>query len=138
MIFYWDTSAVINACVCGRVLDRLEVETHVTRTHTLAEFFATMTGRGISVMDTDGPARFVMSPRDAVGWLRKFCARVQTVDLDTSETLDALDRGRDVLGGRVYDYCHAVVAAKATADIILTRNPDDFQTIAGQARIEWP
>ena len=141
MRVYWDTSAAINALVSAKVWDRLAVGEHFTRPHMLMEFFSTMTGRGISVLDAKGqPARFCMTGNDAAAWLRKFCEQVRSVDLDLNQTLDALDKaqGANVTGGRVYDYGHGLAAGLAQADVILTRNTSDFQDLKGAARLEWP
>jgi hypothetical protein len=138
---YWDTSAAINAIVSKQVWDRLSADEHFTRLHLFSEVFATMTGRGIPVKDALGnPARLVMSARDATAWLRKFSGKVNLVELDLAETLDALDQahGKGVQGGRVYDYGHAKAAAKSKADLILTRNTQDFQALVGSMRVEWP
>ena len=51
MTTYWDTSAAINAAISPEVFRRLENGKHVARLHLLAEFFATMTGRGVEIKD---------------------------------------------------------------------------------------
>jgi hypothetical protein len=142
---YWDTSAVINAAVSTRVMDRLDSGEHVTRLHTLAEFFSTMTGRGVLVRDDQGNvARVVFDPNDCASWLRKFAGKVQFDDLDKAELLNALDKAqsRSVQGTNVYDYWHVLVSAKAKADEILTRNTSHFeplnQAIKGCAKVQWP
>jgi hypothetical protein len=43
-----------------------------------------------------------------------------------------------VQGARVYDYGHALAAVKAGADVVLTRNPSDFEGLTGKAVIEHP
>ena len=57
---YWDTSAVMNAAVSAEGYAALDAGEHVTRTHTFAEFFNRMTGRGIRCLDADGNAREVV------------------------------------------------------------------------------
>ena len=125
---YWDTSAAINAAVSPEVNARLNSGEHVTRLHLLGEFFATMTGRGVEIIGQDGlPERMVFSPEDCSACL-----------------LDALDKAqaRGVVGPQVYDYWHVLVCAKAKADLVLSRNTDDFsrwnQAIGGQAKLAWP
>ncbi len=140
MRVYWDTSAAINAAISKPVWERLSKEEHFARTHLLSEFFSTMTGRGIAVLDAAGnPVRYVMSAKDASVWLRKFARRVSFVDLDAQETLDGLDEAtmKGVQGGRVHDYGHALSAIKAKADVILTRNPADFGGLSAIA-LEQP
>jgi hypothetical protein len=138
---YWDTSAAINAFVSAKVSTRLDSGEHYIRVHLLSEFFATMTGRGIPVKDADGnPAKLMLSPNDAATWLRKFCARVKVVDLDIEETLKALDEAqkKNVQGGKVYDFIHAVAADKIDSEKLLTRNAKDFVGLTEKARAEWP
>jgi hypothetical protein len=137
---YWDTSAAINALVSTEVWSRLNTGEHFARQHLFFEFFATMTGRGISVKDQSGnPARLVLTPQDAAIWLRGFRTKVKLIDLDDTETLDALDKAqvRNVQGGRVYDYGHALAAEKAQADALLTRNTDDFSGLT-EMPVNWP
>jgi len=141
MKVFWDTSAAINALVSPKVSDRLNTGEHFARLHLFAEFFATMTGRGIPVKDSAGNlARLVLTPSDAAQWLREFAAKVTFVELTAAETLDALDRAeqRSVQGGRVYDYGHSLAAEKADAEVLLTRNIADFKGLVSEARLEWP
>ena len=61
------------------------------------------------------------------------------VELSAVELLNGLDEaGSNVLGARVYDYGHALAAVKAGADVVLTRNPSDFEGLTGTAMIEHP
>jgi hypothetical protein len=138
---YWDTSAAINAFVSAKVSARLNNGEHCIRVHLLSEFFATMTGRGILAKDTDGnPTTVRLSPSDAATWLRNFCARVSVVDVGLQETLEALDTAqkKNVQGGKVYDFLHAVAADKIGAVTLLTRNAKDFAGLAQKAAAEWP
>ncbi len=83
MRFYWDTSAAINALISKAVWDRLSSQEHFARVHLLSEFFATMTGRGVCLVDPAGnPVRLVMSAQDAAAWLRRFAGHVTLVELD--------------------------------------------------------
>lgn len=141
MKVYWDASAVINAMISPKVEVRLQSDEHYTRPHAFAEFFATMTGRGITLPDANAnPTRFKMSAQDASAWLRTFARRVNLVDLDLPELLDGLDRAQElgVQGAGVYDYGHVLAAEKAKADVILTRNVADFTPLAGTTKVEWP
>jgi hypothetical protein len=138
---YWDTSAVINALVSASVWRRLESGQHVTRLHTLYEFYSTVTGRGIKVTDQNGAKiPYTLSPSDAAAWLRNFSARVQIADLNLPQTLDGLDQGsaKGIQGAMVYDYGHSLAADLANADLLLTRNTDDFTHVGGSVRLEWP
>jgi hypothetical protein len=61
------------------------------------------------------------------------------VEISAREWLDGLDAANSkVQGARVYDYGHALAAVKAGADVVLTRNPSDFEGLTGKAVIEHP
>lgn len=73
---YWDTSAAINAALSPEVFGRLNRGEHVSRLHLLAEFFATMTGRGVEIVDADGNVdRMVFTQEQCAVWLRNFAGR---------------------------------------------------------------
>jgi hypothetical protein len=136
---YWDTSAIINAFLSVEVLKRLDQGEHFTRLHSFAEFFSTMTGRGIPALEEDGTfVRIKLSAKDCALWLRTFADKVKIVEPDKADVLDALDKAqsRNVQGARVYDYLHALASGKAKADELLTRNTEDFQELANNVR--WP
>jgi hypothetical protein len=74
---FWDTSAAINAAVSTNVYRRLLTGDHVARLHLLAEFFATMTGRGVEVTDDLGNTRRVfLTPNECATRLRDFAEKV--------------------------------------------------------------
>ena len=136
---YWDTSAAINAAFSPEVLDRLERGEHVARLHLLAEFFATMTGRGIVLPDETGNLRRILfTQQECADWLKSFAQKVQFEELTIAEALAALDMAQDagVQGARIYDYWHALVAEKAKADELITRNIRHFQDLA--PNVSWP
>jgi hypothetical protein len=136
---YWDTSAAINALVSPEVFARLGTGEHVTRLHLLAEFFSTMTGRGISIVAEDGHLeRLTLSQRDCAAWLGTFAQKVQFLELTKDEALLSLDKAEalGVQGPRIYDYWHALVAGKTKADTLLTRNTGHFADLA--SNVVWP
>jgi hypothetical protein len=136
---YWDSSAVINAAVSVQVLARLDKGDHICRLHALAEFFSTMTGRGVQVPDHAGkPTRVVFEPRECATWLKEFADKVRFEELEKAELLAGLDKAQSlgIQGGRIYDYWHALASKKANADELLTRNTDDFRGLAVNA--VWP
>ena len=84
---YWDTSAAIKAAISPEVFRLLESGEHVARLHLLAEFFATMTGRGVEITDEEGNSdRMVFTQNESAAWLRKF------VELTKEEALTAPPR----------------------------------------------
>ena len=83
--------------------------------------------------------RLVLTPQDAAVWLRSFRAKVKLIELEDAQVLDALDKAhlRNIQGGRVYDYVHALAAEKVQADTLLTRNTTDFSGLT-QIAVQWP
>ena len=136
---YWDTSAVINAALSPEVCRRLDSGEHVARLHLLAEFFATMTGRGVEITDGAGNTdRMVFTQNECAAWLRKFAGRVEFEELTKNEALNGLDKAQrlGVQGARVYDYWHALVSNKAKSNELITRNMRHFQGLA--ENVAWP
>ena len=43
-----------------------------------------------------------------------------------------------IQGAMVYDYGHRLAADLANADLLLTRNTDDFTHVGGSAKLQWP
>lgn len=112
---------------------------HVARLHLLAEFFATMTGRGVEIADEAGNIdRMVFTQNECAQWLRRFAETLEFKELTKEEALDGLDKAQalGVQGGRVYDYWHALVADKARSTELLTRNTRHFQGLA--KNVTWP
>lgn len=136
---YWDTSAAINAALSPEVFRRLESGEHIARLHLLAEFFATMTGRGVEITDEAGNAdRMVFTQKECAAWLREFAERVEFEELTKDEALKSLDNAQrlGVQGARVYDYWHALVSKKAKSNELITRNTGHFEGLAANAA--WP
>ena len=136
---YWDTSAAINALFSPEVLPGSTLGSMFTRLHLLAEFFSTMTGRGVSIVDEAGQVqRMVLVETIALPWLRSFAGKVQFEELTPEEALVSLDKaeGLGVQGPRIYDYWHALVAGKSKADKLLTRNTGHFADLVSNAA--WP
>ena len=136
---YWDTSAAVNAALSPEVFRRLDKGEHVARLHLLAEFFATMTGRGVEITDEAGNTdRMVFTQNECAAWLREFADRLEFVELTKEEALHSLDKAQrlGVQGARVYDYWHALVSNKAKSNELITRNTRHFQGLA--TNVAWP
>ena len=140
MKIYWDTSAVINAFMSDDVRERLDVGEHVTRLHTFGEFFAHITGRGIRFVDkaTGENVLMKLTPDECEDWLREFSKSLTFCELTPEDLMDGLSKAqsRSIQGAAIYDYWHALAAQKAEADILLTRNTDDFKNLA--PNVQWP
>jgi predicted nucleic acid-binding protein len=116
---YWDSSAVIEACNSPALRVRLHRERGLTRTHTLAEVFSTLTGGNLAFrLDADEAARTAAN----------LAADLDFHDLTATEVLTALKEARKkgVRGGRIHDYLHAVAAQKSGAKKLLTLDKNDF------------
>lgn len=86
MKFYWDSSAVVAAALDDRVRERLASAEAVTRTHSLAEVFSTLTGSRLG---------FRVDANDATRLIRELRAELSMIDLSGDELIDAWGkRGR--------------------------------------------
>jgi hypothetical protein len=103
---YWDTSAVIEACNSPALRVRLHRERGLTRIHTLAEVFSTLTGGNLA-------------------------SDLDFHDLAATDVLKALKetRKKGVRGGRIHDSLHAVAAEKSGARKLLTLGKNDFNDL---------
>jgi predicted nucleic acid-binding protein len=119
---YWDTSALIEACQSAVLRARLHREGGLTRAHTLAEAFSTLTGGNLAFrLDGDAAAQVITGLASDLA----FC------DLAAGEVLTALRaaRKKGVRGGRVHDYLHALAAEKSGATMLLTLDKNDFKDL---------
>jgi predicted nucleic acid-binding protein len=128
---YWDASALIDALHDDLVEKKALEPDQWTRSHTLTETFATLTG---------GRLAFRYSPDDAAALIRELTAEMNFVDLTSVEILEALDGAQrhGVRGGRVYDWLHACAAQKCKAAELLTDNLSDFSGLAEGVAILTP
>lgn len=85
----------------------------------LVEAFSTLTG---------GRLGFQYLAEDAAALIRELSARMNFVELNSAETLAALDAAqkKGVRGGRVHDWLHARAAHKAKVTELVTDNFSDF------------
>jgi len=128
MKVYWDSSALVEACASQGLRVRLHRERGLTRTHTLAEVFSTLTGGNLAFrLDADAAAQTVAN----------LAADLDFHDLTVIEVLQALKEARKkgVRGGRVHDYLHAVAAQKSGSEKLLTLDKNDFNDLT-QVEIE--
>jgi hypothetical protein len=135
---YWDTSAAINAALSPEVYRRLDSGEHVARLQLLAEFFATMTGRGVEITDAAGNTdQMVFTQNECAAWLRKFADRLKFEELSKEEALSGLDKAQrlGIQGARVYDYWHALVSEKTKSDELITRNTRHFEDLVSKIRV---
>ena len=122
MSAYWDSSALIEACSSLALRSRLHRERGLTRTHTLAEVFSTLTGGNLAFrLDADAAAQTLTS----------LASDLDFHDPTPAEVLAALREARKkgVRGGRVHDYLHALAAEKCGAEKLLTLDRNDFKDL---------
>jgi predicted nucleic acid-binding protein len=132
---YWDTSALLNAVVSPSVLARLKTGDNWTRLHTLCEVLSLMTGRGVP----SRTAQLTFRPDDCAAWLETVMQDVTVTELSRFEVLSGLKSAQrlGVKGRRVHDLMHAIAADKVKAEVLLTRDKEDFAGL-GKAKVEWP
>lgn len=94
----------------------------------IAEVFSALTAR----------LRVKMSPDSALQTLKEMARHLDFVDLTADELLDGLAqaRARNVVGGRVHDYAHALAASKSGAYALLTTDRNDFDQLVPALKIE--
>jgi hypothetical protein len=117
---YWDSSSRIAALMDGHELEG------VTRPHTLAEVFSTLTGKGIDTLD----GRQRLLPDDVAAILFDL-PKLVFVELTAAETLKAVQEAgpQGGRGGLLHDWLHVQAEEKAGADVILTENTRPFRTL---------
>jgi len=116
---YWDSSALVEAVNDDWVRQRLIAGGGLTRTHSLAEVFSTLTG---------GKMGDRVSVKEAAHTVAQLAGDLDFCDLTAPEILRALTQAeaKGVRGGRVHDYLHAVAAHKGNAGLILTADKHGF------------
>ncbi len=125
MTVYWDSCALIWYFGQGRLAEI----NGITRTHTLAEVFSALTGKGINMTLPDGSVRLrKFSPKTAAEVIRRLHPKLQYHDLDSQSVVNACDSAqrKAVQGGRIHDYLHAFAAQQANTDELWTTDQNDF------------
>jgi predicted nucleic acid-binding protein len=125
---YWDSSALVQSHLDNTVHTRLRHEGAYTRTHSLSETFATLTGR----------AAIAMSANDAAAAIKGLLQYLELVDLTGPEVARAFAKAQSlgVRGGRVHDYVHALAAEKSGAKTLLTLDRNDFIGLVHSLSVE--
>jgi hypothetical protein len=131
MKVYWDSSALVEACLDESTRAAVTKTEGVTRSHAFAEVFSTLTG---------GRLGFRCQADDAAAICRELAKDLEVVDLSLEDTLTALEQARrlGVRGGLVHDFLHTVAAQKAMAKKIYTLNLDDFRALRVPIEIVVP
>jgi predicted nucleic acid-binding protein len=128
---YWDSSALVEALHDETLRTQLERPGNLTRPHSFAEVFSTLTGGRLGIR---------YSPDEASDMIAELAEEMELVELTPQETLNALASAhqKGVRGGRIHDYLHAVAAFKAGAKTLLTLNGKDFKGLIEGLNIVVP
>jgi len=123
-MIYLDTSAMIRAW-------RLRLSPqHLTRTHSVAEFYATLTG-GLTVTVQGVKTRVKFSPTDTAQGAAATFAKMEFKDFGGPKALEELTLAAEenVQSANIHDWMHAAVAAKAGCREIVTTNEKHFKSV---------
>jgi predicted nucleic acid-binding protein len=126
---YWDSSALVSALHVQTQRDRVRPEIAVTRPHSLAEVFSTLTnGKNYSY-----------PPDDAAKMLSSLKMDISFVELNAEETQNAINKAKElgVRGGQVHDLMHAHAALLSGAEVLLTFDKA-YSSLNISLRVERP
>lgn len=128
---YLDTSALVRAW-------RLQLApAELTRTHSVAEFYATLT-RGLTVNVGGVKTRVAITPKEAAAGAAETFARMNFRDLNGKESLTELDFAakENIHAANVHDWMHAAVAAESGCAAIVTSNTKHFKLVSKLRLVE--
>ena len=125
MMVYLDTSAMVQAFGRGIAPEG------ITRSHTLAEFYSTLTGAGVMRIAGGVEKKERFAPKIAAQAARTTFAKIQFKDLTHQEVSDALERAvaENFQGRNIHDWLHCAAAEKAKCAAIVTLNFSDFSAM---------
>ena len=124
---YWDSSALVETTTNRELSARLRNEKGYTRTHSLAEVFAALTGNPQIRADASQAAETI----------EQLAEHLEFTDLSSTEVISALKNAKrkGVRGGHVHDLLHAAAADKSGAKELLTIDTNDFTGLPEQAQL---
>lgn len=128
---YLDTSALVRAW-------RLQLApAEITRAHSLAEFYATLT-RGLTVTVAGIKTRVTFTPTAAAQGAGETFARMKFRDLNGPQALAELAAAAqaNVHAANIHDWMHAAVAEAAGCPAIVTTNPKHFKLVTKLRLVE--
>jgi predicted nucleic acid-binding protein len=122
---YWDTAALLRAWK-----ENWSPKGGMTQSHTVAEWMAIQTGRGLVYRTSQGQlVKRNLSPRDASKEIRRLVANLTFQDLVAEEVLASTERAVDlsrIKGGSFHDFLHVLTAEIHGAKSIVTLNLHDY------------
>jgi predicted nucleic acid-binding protein len=127
---YWDSSALVKACVVSALRLRLTNEKGVTRKHALAETFAALTGK----------PSFGVNASQAATLLEDLLQDLQFVELTPGDYVDAAKAAtaEGVRGGAIHDWLHVRAAIKAGALKFVSSDADFTKLLPAAIPLETP
>ena len=127
---YWDSSALVEALHDQNLRDRIRPRAAVTRPHSLAEVFSTLT-KGVN---------FRYPPADAAKILADLKSDLDFVELTAEDAIGTINEASNhgVRGARIHDLMHAAAAVKAGAEILLTLDTAGFSDLRHAIKIQAP
>lgn len=131
MSAYWDSSALVSSFSDPTVKTRLVTEGGITRIHSLAEVFSTLTG---------GRLGFRVDSEKAAVMIERLTTHLTLVSLTTDETLAAFRdaRSKGIRGARIHDFLHITTAVRQARNVIYTLNTNDFTGIYPEIKVMAP
>ena len=122
---YLDTSALIRAWRAQLAPEG------ITRSHSLAEFYATLT-RGLTITIKGTKTRVHFSPTEAATGAAETFAAVTFRDLNGAQTLEETQAAAkaNIQGANVHDWMHAAVARREGCKRIVTTNEKHFKEVS--------
>ena len=133
---YWDTAALLRAWK-----EDWTPKGGMTRSHTLAEWFAIQTGRGLVYRTPQGQlVKKNLSPHDAAREIRGLVANLTFRDLTAEEVLASTEEAANVSGiqgNSFHDFLHVRAAEIYRAKSIVTLNFGDYARMT-QLPLEAP
>ncbi|MFM2294925.1 MAG: hypothetical protein RLZZ350_1338 [Verrucomicrobiota bacterium] len=130
-MIYLDTSALVRAV-------RLKLAPEgVTRPHSVAEFYATLTS-GITVNIAGVNQRVRFKPADVERYARETFSNVTFRDFSGAQALAKLEYAawNNVQGANIHDFMHAAVAAQEGCSEIVTANIKHFKLVTKKRLVE--
>jgi len=131
MSTYWDSSALVAALHDEKLRERLSSKNNLTRAHSFAEVFSTLTGGRLGIR---------YKPEEAASMIDSLREDLDVVEVSAEQTMEALYSAhkKGVRGGRVHDYLHAVAASTAGSKTLITLNAKYFKGLVEGFKIVTP
>jgi hypothetical protein len=130
-VIYFDTSALIRAFRLGLA------PKGISRSHAVAEFYSTLTGRGITVEREGHREQMVLAPKDAASAIKRTFKNVEWFDLKPGQVLEEIPEAvaANVQGPNIHDWLHAGAASLSHATHIATLNEKHFRELSTGIKI---